>query len=82
MVADERIDLRPKARKSTSGLVLTNASTMPLLSPAGDIAGAKAMNRLTFSLRPGCIESVAKACAVPWLKPIYESDGCDVVSRI
>ena len=39
MVADDRIDLRPKARKSTSGLVLTRASTIPLLNPAGDIAG-------------------------------------------
>ena len=61
IVADDKIDLRPKARKRRSGLVLTKASTIPLLRPAGDIAGAKAMKRLILSLRSGCMANVAKA---------------------
>lgn len=50
-------------------------STTPLRSPAGDMAGARAMKTLTFSFSFGCIESVANACAVPWEKPIYDNEG-------
>ena len=70
MVADVRIALRPNARNSTSGEALTNESTIPLFRPAGDIAGARAMNTSTLSLSVGWMESVAKACAVPCEKPM------------
>ena len=61
--------LLPNARKITSGEALTRASTMPLDSPAGDIAGASAIKTSTLSLRVGCIDKVANACAVPCEKP-------------
>ena len=52
-VAEDKIDFLPNARKRTSGEALTKESTMPLLRPAGDMAGARAMKRLTFSFRGG-----------------------------
>ena len=73
--------LLPKSRKITSGDALIKASTIPLERPAGDMAGAKAIKTSTLSLRRGCIESVAKACAVPCEKPMYESEGWYVVLR-
>ena len=53
MVAELSMLRRPKARKRTSGDALTKESTMPLRSPAGDIAGAKAMKTSILSLRVG-----------------------------
>lgn len=47
-----------------------NQSTMGAARPAGLIAGARAMKTLTFSFSSGCILRAAKACAVPWLKPM------------
>lgn len=61
---------RPKRRKSTSGEVFMNESTVPVVKPGGDMAGASAMNTLTLSLSVGWIERVAKAWAVPWENPI------------
>jgi len=53
MVAELRIDLRPKSRKRTEGDALTRASTIPFDSPAGDMAGARAMKTLTWSFNLG-----------------------------
>ena len=53
MVAELRMLLRPKARKRTSGEAFINESTIPFRSPAGDIAGARAMKTSTLSLRVG-----------------------------
>ena len=61
---------RPKARNKTSGDALTKASTTPFRRPAGDIAGASAMKTLTLSFNRGCVESAAKAWAVPWENPM------------
>lgn len=61
IVAELRMDRRPKRRKRTCGDALISASTIPLERPAGDIAGAKAMNTLTFSFNLGCIDNVANA---------------------
>ena len=47
IVAELRIERRPKRRYKTCGDALTSASTMPLESPAGDMAGASAMKTLT-----------------------------------
>lgn len=46
------------------------------------MAGANAINILTFSFNPGLIDSDANACAVPCEKPIYESDFCPVVDKM
>ena len=61
IVAALNIERLPKARKRTSGDVLMNVSTMPYESPEGDIAGAKAMNILTFSFNVGLMERDANA---------------------
>ena len=53
MVAELNMLLRPKARKRTSGEALIKESTMPFRSPAGDIAGAKAIKTSILSLRVG-----------------------------
>ena len=73
---------RPNARNSISGDALIMEATMPLARPGGDIAGARAMNTSTFSLRVGWIDSVAKAWAVPCENPIYDNDACAVVERM
>ena len=70
MVAELSMLLRPKARKMTSGDALMRESTVLLLRPAGDMAGARAINTSTWSFKVGCIERAAKACAVPWEKPM------------
>lgn len=77
-----RILLRPKARKTTCGEAFISASTMPLYSPAGDMAGARATKTSTFWLSVGWTESAANAWAVPCENPIYDKDGCLVTSRI
>lgn len=82
IVVELKIDRRPKSRKSTCGDALTSASTTPLNSPAGDMAGANAMKTLTLSLSFGWIASAAKACAVPCENPIYERLSCPVVSNM
>jgi len=43
--------------------------------PLGDMAGASAIKTSTLSLRVGWIERVAKACAVPCEKPMYDREG-------
>lgn len=70
MVAELSMDRRPKRRNSTCGEALTRASTMPLDKPAGDMAGARAIKTLTCSLSLGWMDKLAKACAVPWEKPM------------
>jgi len=75
MVAEGRMVLRPNAKYSMSGEAFTKASTMPDATPLGDMAGANAMKTSTFSLSVGWIDNVAKAWAVPWEKPMYDSDG-------
>ena len=82
IVAELSIERLPKAKKSSSGDVLMKVSTIPCESPEGDIAGARATNMLTFSLRLGLIEREANACAVPWEKPMYDKDFCPVVERM
>lgn len=82
MIALPRRLRRPNARKSSSGEAFTNESTTPFWSPAGDIAGANATKTSTLSFKVGWMERAAKACAVPWEKPIYDSDCWDVVLRI
>ena len=61
MVAELRMLRRPNVRNNTSGDALIRASTTPLWRPAGDIAGARAMNTSTLSFRVGWIDKVAKA---------------------
>ena len=56
---------RPKAKKSTSGDAFTRESTIPFFKPAGDMAGANAMNTSIFSFSFGCVDNAANACAVP-----------------
>lgn len=75
IVVELRMERRPKRRNRTSGEAFISESTTPFLNPAGDIAGASAMNTLTLSFNFGCIDSVAKACAVPCENPMYDSDG-------
>jgi hypothetical protein len=70
MVAELRMERRPKRRKRTCGEALTRASTTLLESPAGDMAGARAMKTLTWSFSLGWIARLAKAWAVPWEKPM------------
>lgn len=53
MVAELRIERRPNMRKRTWGEALTRASTIPVDRPAGDIAGARAIKTLTWSLSLG-----------------------------
>lgn len=65
MVVLLRMALRPKARNRTSGDALMKELTMPDASPGGAMAGANAMKTSTLSFRLGCIDRVAKACAVP-----------------
>ena len=55
------MERRPKRRKRTCGEALTSASTMPFERPAGDMAGARAIKTLTWSLSLGCTARVAKA---------------------
>jgi hypothetical protein len=45
----------------TAGVALTNASMIGCLKPFGVVAGAKAMNRLTFLFKSGLIDKLAKA---------------------
>ena len=52
---------RPNARKRTSGDAFTREFTTPLWRPAGDMAGASAINTLILSLSIGCVDSAAKA---------------------
>lgn len=47
MVAELKMERRPKRRNKTDGDALTSESTTPLDKPAGAIAGARAMNTLT-----------------------------------
>ena len=61
MVAALKMERLPNARKSISGDVLINVSTMPYDRPDGDIAGANAINMLTFSFKPGLIDKDANA---------------------
>lgn len=82
IVAELRMDRRPKRRNRTCGEALIRASTIPLERPAGDMAGAKAMKTLTCWFSLGWIARVAKACAVPWEKPMYDKLSCEVVSRM
>lgn len=82
VVAELRMDRRPKRRKRTCGEALIRASTIPFFNPGTDIAGASAIKTLTCSFNLGLTAKLAKACVVPWEKPIYDSDGCLVVSRI
>ena len=70
IVAELRMERRPKRRKRTCGEALTSASTMPFERPAGDMAGARAMKTLTWSFSLGCTAKVAKAWAVPWENPM------------
>lgn len=70
-----KILFRPKNRYIRFGLAFIKPSTIELLSPAGLIAGASAIKTSTFSFSAGWILSVAKACAVPWEKPMYDRDG-------
>jgi hypothetical protein len=56
---------RPNRRNNTSGDVFMKESTVLVVRPGGDMAGASAMNTSTLSLSIGWIERVAKACAVP-----------------
>lgn len=51
----------PNARNMTSGEAFIKESTTPLCKPAGDIAGASAMNTSILSFNWGCVESVANA---------------------
>lgn len=44
-------------------------STTEAASPAGLMAGARAMKTLIFSLSGGWMLRAANAWAVPWLKP-------------
>ncbi len=55
---------------------------MPLESPAGDMAGASAMKTLTWSFSFGWKAREANACAVPWEKPMYDSDCWPVADRM
>ena len=55
---------------------------MPDATPLGDMAGASAMKTSTFSFSVGWMDKVAKACAVPCEKPIYDREGWCVVSRM
>lgn len=82
MVAELRIARRPKSRKRTEGDDLIRASTTLLESPAGDMAGARAINTLTCWLSLGLTAKLAKACAVPCEKPMYDNDFSSVVSRM
>ena len=75
IVAEPSMLLLPKARKSNCGDALTSESTTLFRSPAGDIAGARAMKTSTLSLRVGCIDNVANACAVPCENPIYDKEA-------
>ena len=74
IIVDVNSALRPNKRNRIIGEALMNASTMglerPDLSkmfartkrvPFGLIAGARAMNKLTFSFNCGCIDKAAKA---------------------
>jgi hypothetical protein len=65
MVAELSKLRRPNNRNRTSGEVFIKESTVPVVRPGGDMAGASAMNTSTLSLSVGWIERVAKACAVP-----------------
>ena len=82
IVAELRIDRRPNSKKRTCGDAFIRASTIPFDNPAGAMAGARAMKTLTCAFSLGWIASVAKACAVPWEKPIYDRLSCCVVSRM
>lgn len=70
IVVELSIERRPKRRNRTCGEAFMSESTMPFLKPAGDMAGARPMKTLTLSFSFGCIESVAKACAVPCENPM------------
>ena len=49
IIVEVKRALRPNKRKRTVGEALINASTMGFERPFGLIAGAKAINKLTFS---------------------------------
>jgi hypothetical protein len=53
MVVEGRIARLPKARKRMSGEAFTKEFTIPVESPFGDMAGARAMKRSTLSLSVG-----------------------------
>ena len=61
IVAELSMLLRPKARKRTSGEAFINESTIPFRSPAGDMAGARAIKTSILSFSVGWIDKVAKA---------------------
>lgn len=69
MVAELSKLRRPNKRNSTSGEVFIKESTIPVVRPGGDIAGARATNTSTLSFNVGWIERVANACAVPCENP-------------
>lgn len=64
-VVEPRMLLRPKKRYIKFGLAFMSASAIDAYSPAGLIAGAKAINTSTFSLSLGWILRLANAWAVP-----------------
>lgn len=68
--AEARMARRPNSRYRTCGEDLMSASAMPLAKPGGDMAGARAMKTLTCLLSVGWRDRAAKACAVPWEKPM------------
>ena len=70
MVAEERMDLRPKKRYMRVGEAFMRLSTMGAERPGGAMAGARAMKTLIFWLSCGWMLRAAKAWAVPWLKPM------------
>lgn len=61
MVAELRIDRLPNMRYRTDGEALTRESTTPFDSPAGAMAGARAMKTLTWWFSLGWMARVANA---------------------
>lgn len=61
MVAELRMDRLPNMRYRTDGEALTRESTTPFDSPAGAMAGARAMKTLTWWFNLGWMARVANA---------------------
>lgn len=53
ILAELSMERRPNRRKRTCGEAFIRESTMPFERPAGDIAGASAINTLTLSFSLG-----------------------------
>lgn len=55
----------PNIRYMTLGVAFTNASIKGCCKPLGVVAGASAINKLTFLFKSEFTERPANACAVP-----------------